>query len=139
MKKIKEIDEINNKYYNEYEKNLKERLEITMKLAKYYMERTYTYKDIGIMIEKSFKKELINVYKKNNKQLPSNEEINKIAKKNEIPSKEIENWFKWIDYSCKYLLAKNDLYKINDIIKKNKEDFDNKNEFMLIKKPNVIV
>ena len=139
MKKIKEIDEINNKCYNEYEKNLKERLEITMKLAKYYMERTYTYKDIGIMIEKSFKKELINVYKKNNKQLPSNEEINKIAKKNEIPSKEIENWFKWIDYSCKYLLAKNDLYKINDIIKKNKEDFDNKNEFMLIKKPNVIV
>ena len=67
------------------------------------------------------------------------EKYSEISKKNEIPSKEIENWFKWIDYSCKYLLAKNDLYKINDIIKKNKEDFDNKNEFMLIKKPNVIV
>ena len=139
MKKIKEIDVINKTYYDEYEKNLKERLELTIKLAKYYMDRTYIYKDISVMIEKSFKNELINIYKKNNKQLPSIEEINKIAKKNEIPSKEIENWFKWIDNSCKYILTKSDLYKLNDLIKKNKEDFNNKNEFMLIKKPNIIL
>ena len=139
MKKIKEVDNINKNYYDEYEKNLKSRLDYTIKMAKHYVERTYTYKDINVMIEKKLKNELIEVYKKKNKQIPSNEEINKIAKKNEIPSKEIENWFKWIDFSCKYLLAKNDLYKINDLIKKNKDECDNKNEFLLIKKPNVII
>lgn len=139
MKKIKEIDEINKNYYNEYEENLKKRLELTIDTAKFYMERTNIYKEINIMIDKTFKNELINVYKKSNKKVPDIEDINKIAKKNEIPSKEIEKWFKWIDYSCKYILAKNELYKINDLVKKNKEDFDIKNEFMLIKKPNVIV
>ena len=139
MKKIKEIDEINKNYYIEYEENLKKRLELTMETAKFFMERTNIYKDINVMIDKTLKSELINVYKKSNKKVPDIEDINKIAKKNEIPSKEIENWFKWIDYSCKYILAKNELYKINDLIKKNKEEFDIKNEFMLIKKPNVIV
>ena len=139
MKKIKEVDEINKQYYDEYEKNLKDILDSTMDVAKYYMNRTYTYKDINVMIEKSLKNDLIGIYKKKNKQIPTIEEINKIAKKNEIPSKEIENWFKWIDFSCKYIVAKNNLYKLNDLIKKNKEEFDNKNEFMLIKKPNIII
>ena len=139
INKIKEIDLLNNSYYDELEKNLSLKFDLSVKLAKFYLERRKTYNEINIMIEKKLKNELIKIYKKNNKSIPNILEINKIAKKNEIPSKEIELWFNWIDNSAKYVKTLNEIYKLNEIIKKNKEEFEIKNDYMLIKKPNIII
>jgi hypothetical protein len=87
------------------------------------------------MISEPLKTKLIKLFKDKNKKIPGISEINKIAKENSIPSKEIEKWFSWIESVYFYRLVKNELLEINKIIESKENNFENNTNYMIIKKP----
>jgi len=130
--KIKTIDSINNNFYVEIGNILNDKIEKSILLAKYFYKRSEQYLLIKTMIPEKLKNDLIKIYKKNNKNKPILKEINKIGKENDIPSNEIEKWFDWIEISYKYLLAQNEINKIN------KEIIEKENQFEINKKNTII-
>jgi len=132
---INDIDLININFYNEIEELLNKQIEKSYELAKYYQKRTLYYKSIEIMIKEPLKNKLIKIFKNKNKKIPGISEINKIAKENSIPSKEIEKWFSWIESVYFYRLVKDELLEINKIIEKKEYNFENNTNYMIIKKP----
>jgi len=132
---IKDINLINSNFYNEIEELLNKQIEKSNELAKYYQKRTLEYDSIQIMISEPLKTKLIKIFKDKNKKIPGISEINKIAKENSIPSKEIEKWFSWIESVYFYRLIKNELLEITKIIENKEHDFENNTNYMIIKKP----
>ena len=132
---LKDIHNIDSNFYIEIEKLLTEKIEKTTKLAEFYQKRILAYSNINEMITEKLKNELIKKFKDNKKNIPSINEINKIAKQNSVPSKEIENWFNWIETMYFYLLINNELIKINNEIKDKEQNFDLNTKYMIIKKP----
>ena len=137
-KKIIEIDKINKEYYLSIEKLIQKKINSMNETAQFYMKRIQSYKNINDneMISKKNKNHLIKLFNQSNKSIPKN--IDNIAKSLNIPSKIIELWFIWINYSYNYILSKSNLYKINDQIDKEEKDFELKNKYMLLKKPEII-
>ena len=116
------------------EELLNKQIEKSNQLAKYYQKRTLDYESIEVMISIPLKTRLIKIFKDKNKKIPGISEINKIAKENSIPSKEIEKWFSWIESVYFYRLVKNELLEINKIIKTKEHNFENNTNYMIIKK-----
>lgn len=135
--KIIDIDNINNTFYEEIGLLLKEKIEKTNDLQKFYIKRTIEYEKIETMINEVLKKNLIIIYKKN-KKIPSMQEINKIAKEYNIPSKELEKWFGWIESIYHYGLVNMELYKINNLIEEKEKTFLNNTNYLIIEKPVII-
>ena len=135
--KIIDIDNINNTFYEEIGLLLKEKIEKTNDLQKFYIKRTIEYEKIETMINEVLKKNLIIIYKKN-KKIPSMQEINKIAKEYNIPSKELEKWFAWIESIYHYGLVNMELYKINNLIEEKEKTFLNNTNYLIIEKPVII-
>jgi len=108
-KKIIEIDVINENYYKSMESLNLEQINLSNNLAEYYNKRNNIFKNITQSIPKNIKNKLIILFKKNNNKIPSDNEINTIAKNNTIPSKIIEEWFLWIEQCYYYLITKNKL------------------------------
>jgi hypothetical protein len=133
--KLLDINLINKEFYNEIEKLLNEKIDKSTQLVKYYYKRNEDYSKITVMIPEKIKNELINIFKKNNNKMPNDNEINKIAKKNNISSIEIENWFNWIESTYLYLLVQNEIYKINNLIKTKEDNYDMNSKYMIIKAP----
>ena len=132
---LKDINNINLNFYNEIEQLMTDRINKTTKLAEFYQKRILSYSNISEMITEKLKNELIKKFKDNQKKIPPINEINKIAKQNNISSKEIEKWFIWIEITYFYLLIHHDLIKINDDIKTKEIQFDLNTKYMIIKKP----
>jgi len=132
---INDIDLINIEFYNEMEKLLNKQVEKSNELAKYYQRRTLNYDSIEVMIQEQLKTKLIKIFKDKKKKIPGISEINKIAKENSIPSKEIEKWFSWIESVYFYRLIKNELLEIGETIKNKEYNFENNTNYMIIKKP----
>jgi len=74
-----------------------------------------------------------------NNKIPSDNEINTLAKNNTIPSKVIDEWFLWIEQCYYYLITKNKLYEIIKEINGKEKEFENKNKYMLLKLPEIIL
>jgi hypothetical protein len=133
--KLVDINLINKEFYNETEKLLNEKIDKSTQLVKYYYKRNEDYSKISIMISEKIKNELINIFKKNNNKIPTDNEINKISKQNNIPSNEIEKWFNWIESTYLYLLVQSEIYKINNSIKTKENNYDINSKYMIIKSP----
>ena len=136
-KKIIEIDVINENYYKSMESLNLEQINLSNNLAEYYNKRNNIFKNITQSIPKNIKNKLIILFKKNNNKIPSDNEINKIAKNNTIPSKVIDEWFLWIEQCYYYLITKNKLYEIIKEINGKEKEFENKNKYMLLKLPEI--
>ena len=132
---LKDIHYIDSHFYNDIEKLLTMKIEKTTKLAEFYQKRILAYSDIIEMITEKLKNELIKKFKDNKKKIPPINDINKIAKQNNVPSTEIEKWFKWIETMYFYLLINNELLDINNEIKDKEQKFDLNTKYMIIKKP----
>lgn len=132
---IEDINLINSNFYNEMEELLNKQIEKSNELAKYYQKRSLDYESIEVMISEPLKNKLIKIFKDKNKKIPGISEINKIAKENSIPSKEIEKWFSWIESVYFYRLVKNELLEITKIIESKEQNFKNNTNYMIIKKP----
>jgi hypothetical protein len=132
--KIKDIDEINSHYYKELEKLLNIKIEKSNQLIKYYQKRNDIYNQIKGMIKENIKNNLIKIFKENKKKIPSANELNKIAKKYDVSSNEIEKWFQWIESVYLYILAKEEILLIDNQINKHQQDFDINTHYMIIKK-----
>lgn len=89
------------------------------------------------MIKVNLKSQLIKLFKDNKNIIPSISNINKIAKNNDVPSIEIEKWFKWIETIYMYMNVKNNLIKLNDSINTKEELYEISSKSMIIKKPNI--
>ena len=87
------------------------------------------------MIPERVKNKLIVIFKDKNKKIPSINEINKIAKENNIASSEIEKWFQWIESVYFYRLVKNEILALNKIISDKEDNYDMNTQYMIIKKP----
>ena len=135
--KLNNIESINKDFYKEIEILLNKKIEETNKLAEYYHNRVLYYSEIKIMISEKVKNKLIKLFKEHNKKIPSLNIINKIAKDNEIPSKEIEQWFKWIESVYFYILIKNNINEINKEIIEKEEYYDLNTKYLIIKKPTI--
>ena len=135
-KKIIDIDNINTNFYEEIGLLLKKKIEKTNDLQKFYIKRSITYEKIEIMIDEILKKNLIIIYKKN-KKIPSVTEINKIGKEYNVPSKELEKWFDWIESIYHYGLVNMELFKINKLIEEKEKIFLNHTNYLIIEKPEV--
>ena len=138
-KKIIEIDVINENYYKSMESLNLEQINLSNNLAEYYNKRNNIFKNITQSIPKKIKNKLIILFKKNNNKILSDNEINKIAKNNTIPSKVIDEWFLWIEQCYYYLITKNKLYEIIKEINGKEKEFENKNKYMLLKLPEIIL
>jgi hypothetical protein len=138
-KKIIEIDVINENYYKSMESLNLEQINLSNNLAEYYNKRNNIFKNITQSIPKKIKNKLIILFKKNNNKIPSDNEINTIAKNNTIPSKIIEEWFLWIEQCYYYLITKNKLYEIIKEINLKEKEFENKNKYMILKLPEIIL
>jgi len=134
QEKIKDIDNINSKFYEEISNLLNDKIEKSNILAKYFYKRSEQYKLIEIMIPEKLKKQLIKIYKEHNKNKPNLKEINKIAKDNNISSNEIEKWFDWIEIMYKYLIAQNEINNINKIIEERERQFEINTKNLIIQK-----
>lgn len=135
--KIIEINAINKNYYISMEQLLQDKIKIMNETAIYYMHRTHSYQIIANLnpILKSEKDTLIKLFHQAKNQIPSN--INIIAKQLNIPSNTIEAWFNWIQNCYYYLKNKKELYSINDHIDHMEAEFETKNKYMLLKKPQI--
>lgn len=131
----KDIDEINNNFYEEMKKIFEDKIDKLIHLAKFYQKRIESYRNINLMISEKLKNNLIIKFKNNKNKIPNNNEINKIAKENSVPSLEIEKWFEWIEVTYFYMTIKKDLNKIENEIKSKEEKFDINTKYMIIKKP----
>ena len=138
-KKIIEIDVINENYYKSMESLNLEQINLSNNLAEYYNKRNNIFKNITQSIPKKIKNKLIILFKKNNNKIPSDNEINTIAKNNTIPSKVIDEWFLWIEQCYYYLITKTKLYEIIKEINGKEKEFENKNKYMLLKLPEIIL
>ena len=132
---INDINIINKEFYKEIDELFSQKIEKSNNLAKYSYKRVTEFELIETMIKESLKNKLIKIYKDNNKKIPSTSEINKIAKENNIPSKDIENWFNWIESIYLYMVAKNDLVKLDKLIEEKEEKFYIDTKYMIIRKP----
>ena len=133
--KIKDIDDINKEFYNDLEVLINEKIDKTIELAKFYQKRVDIYNTINVHINNSLKNKLIVNFKNNNKKIPGDSTINKIAKENNISSNEVEKWFKWIEATYFYLLCKKIIFNINDKITEKEKHFEMNKKNMIIKKP----
>ena len=138
-KKIIEIDVINENYYKSMETLNLEQINLSNNLAEYYNKRNNIFKNITQSIPKNIKNKLIILFKKNNNKIPSDNEISIIAKNNTIPSKVLDEWFLWIEQCYYYLIIKNKLYEIIKEINVKEKEFENKNKYMLLKLPEIIL
>ena len=86
------------------------------------------------MITEKLKSELIKEYSEN-KTIPSESIKKNIAKVNNIPLNDIDLWFEWIESNYEYLLLKNEISKINEIIKLKEISYDLNTKYFIIKKP----
>ena len=132
---LNEINIINKDFYDEMDVLLNKKIELSNNLAKYYQKRNNEYSEIKVMIPENLKNKLILIFKENNKKVPSDKQINKIAKENLVASIEIEKWFNWIETVYLYRLVKNDITKITNEIKLKEETYDMNSKYMIIKKP----
>ena len=135
QEKLKDIDIINKDFYGEMQILLTKKIEKTNELSKYYQKRSEEYSKIKIMIPENIKNKLIIIYKEKNKKIPNIQEINKIAKENNIPSLEIEKWFLWIESVYFYKIVKNEIDELNKSIKEKENNYDMNTKYMIIKKP----
>ena len=135
--KIIEIDTINKNYYISMEQLLQDKIQRMNETAVYYMQRTNSYQNLAELdpILKSEKAMLIKLFNQSKNQTPTN--IDKTAKQLNIPSKTIEAWFNWIQNCFYYLKNKKELYSINDHIDHIEAEFETKNKYMLLKKPQI--
>jgi len=135
--KIIEIDAINKNYYMSMEQLLQNKIKTMNETAIYYMQRTQSYQTLTELdpILKSEKAMLIKLFHQSKNQTPTN--TDKIAKQLNIPSKTIEAWFIWIQNCFLYLKNKKELYSINDHIDHMEAEFETKNKYMLLKKPQI--
>ena len=113
------------------------KIELSNDMARYYQKRNYEYSTISIMIKEDIKNKLIKKFKDNNKKIPGDKEINKIAKDNLIPSNEIEKWFKWIEVTYLYMLVRDEIKKINSEIEDKEMKFNLFSTYMIIRKPTI--
>jgi hypothetical protein len=134
-KNIESIDLINKEYYDDLNQLLLEKINMANNLAKYYQKREEVFKEIKVMIKETLKNKLIKIFKDNNKSIPSTSQINKIAKENNIPSNEIEQWFNWIETIYMYMKVKNELSKLNKLIELKENNYDILSKNMIIKEP----
>ena len=137
--KLKDIDFINNKFYDEIDKLLTIKIDKTNELMKYFQKRTFEYSKIESMISIQLKNKLINIFKENNKKIPSIKEINIIAKDNNISSNEIEKWFKWIESSYFYLLVKKEIFDLEKNINNIENNYNLNTKYLTIDIPGTIV
>lgn len=135
QEKLKDINIINQSFYEEIEVLLSKKIDKTNELSKFYMKRSENYSNIKMMIPEKIKNKLILKFKENNKKIPSLAEINKIAKENEIPSNEIEKWFEWIESVYIYIQIKNELINLDKVILEKENNYDMNTKYMIIKKP----
>ena len=134
-KELNEINIINNSHYDKLEVLFSKKIDASINLAKYYQQRLLAYNNIYVMISEKVKNILIKKFKDNKKKIPSLSEINKLAKSNNIPSIEVEKWFKWIEIMYFYLLVQNEVFAINNEIIDIEKNYDINTEFMIKKKP----
>jgi hypothetical protein len=134
-KKIDDIDEINKEYYNQMQVLITNKIDKSNKLAKYYQIRNEIYSTIKVFIKEELKNKLIRYFKENKNRIPQLVIINKIAKENNIPSDEIEKWFKWIENVYQYILIQKETNEIDKDIEKKEKDFEELTKYMIIKKP----
>lgn len=133
--KLININNINKEFYEEMELLFNKKIEKSNDLEKYYYKRKLDYNTINIMIPEKLKNILINYFKENKKKIPSLLIINKIAKNNNVPSKEIEKWFQWIENIYIYRSIYNEINKINKEIYEKENNYDINTKYMIIKKP----
>jgi hypothetical protein len=133
--KLKDIDEIHKNFNTEIKILFEKKIELSNNMARYYQKRNYEYSNIETMIKEDVKNILIKKFKDNNKKIPSDKELNKIAKDNSLSSNETEKWFKWIEVSYLYMLVKNEIKKINYEINDKETKFDGFSKYIIIRKP----
>ena len=133
--KLINIDNINKDFYEEMEILFSKKIEKSNNLAKYHYKRKIDYNSIEVMISENLKNILIKYFKENKKKIPNISIINKLAKNNNIPSKEIEKWFLWIENIYLYKSLHNEIIEINKEISEKEDKFNINTRYMIIKKP----
>jgi hypothetical protein len=134
-KEIKEIDIIYDEHFKKMKEMIDKKIENITKLFEYHQKRKLAFSKIEGKIEEKAKNDLIKRFNENNKKIPSLQIINKLAKNHEISSKNIENWYGWIEASYQYLIIKNELNKLNKEIENMEKNFEEITNYMMIQKP----
>jgi hypothetical protein len=134
-KKLDDINDINKEYFDEMQLLIKNKIEKSNSLAKYYQLRHEIYSSIKVFIKEEVKNRLFLYFKENKNRIPPQSIINKIGKDNNIPSNEIEKWFKWIENVYQYILIQKELNEIEKNIEKKEKEFQELTKYMIIQKP----
>lgn len=134
-KKITEIDSINKDHLDNIENLTIQKIDNSLIMAKYFNERNLIFKRIINPIKKESKIELTLLFNKNGNKLPEQNIINKTAKMLDIPSDDVENWLLWIEKCYQYLQSKKKYYETSNKINLIKQEFLDKCENFIIKKP----
>ena len=134
-KKIQEIDEINKNHFEDMENLTIKKMDHSLLMAKYFNERNMVFKEITESILIESRTEIIKYFNQNKNSIPEQKMIDKIARKLDIPSNDVEKWFNWIEKCYQYLQSKNELYKIIKEQNEKNIEFIYKCENFIIKKP----
>ena len=134
-KKIDDIDEINKRYNDEIQVLITDKINKSNQQAKYFQLRHDIYSTIQVFIKEELKNKLIKYFKENKNRIPSLSIINKISKDNNVPSAEIEKWFKWVEIVYQYMLIQKETYEIERKIEIKEKEYEELTKYMIVQKP----
>ncbi len=135
---LKQLTAIHSSFYKEYFNVTSKKIEKSNEIIIQYQKRKQLYKEINGMIPEKAKKELIDIFHKKKNKIPSDHEINQIAKKIGVPSNETEKWFQWIESSYIYMAISKDLEELNNSAEMIEKKYNENTKYMMIKKPIVV-
>lgn len=135
--KLQEIDTIHKEHYETIHDLIINKIKATISMGQLYIERESIFKEIKNPIPKESKKEIIVLFKNENNKIPSDNSINRLSKKLNIPSDETHKWLNWILKCYEYLQTRKTLYELRNNINNLNDIFEFKNEYFMIKKPTI--
>ena len=130
-----QLNAIHSGFYKEFLDANSKKIDRSNDIIIQYQKRKKLYKEIQGMIPEKAKKELIEMFHKKKNKIPSDYEINQIAKKISVSSNETEKWFQWIEASYIYMAILRDLEELNNNIEMIDKKYNENTKYMMIKKP----
>lgn len=137
IKKIKEIDDFDEKHEKKKEEFIYKLIDFSQKMAKYYIERQTLFKKIVEPITKLNKNEIIKGFKEQGSKIPDQVYINKLSKQLNIPSDETEKWFYWVEKCFQYLESSKEYQKILKEYNMYEKEYALKTNYFMIQKPEI--
>lgn len=135
IKKIKEIDDFDEKHEKIKEDLIFKLINHSQQMAKYYIERHTLFNEIEEPVSKLNKNEIIKAFNSQGNKIPDQVFINKLSKQLNVPSIQTEKWLYWIEKCYQYLIAKKEYNKTLKEFNEYENDYVYKTNYFMIQKP----